>query len=57
MNNLSQSFIRKKKDIKTGKYLKWIQEHKINPDSSMIAFGSHCGKYIFSLNSNFIYNK
>ena len=37
-------FYSEQKDIKTGEYLKWIQELKISPDSSMVAFGSHCGK-------------
>nr|MCQ2973133.1 WD40 repeat domain-containing protein [archaeon] len=32
------------KTDKDGEYLKWIQEIKISPDNSMVAFGSHCGK-------------
>ena len=30
-------------DKKTNLYEKWIQELKISPNSSMVAFGSHCG--------------
>ena len=37
-------FYSEEKDIKTGEYIKWIQELKISPDNSMVAFGSHCGK-------------
>ena len=37
-------FYSEEKDIKTGEYIKWIQELKISPDDSMVAFGSHCGK-------------
>ena len=44
------------KDIKTGQYLKWIQELKISPDSSMVAFGSHCGKGRKNNNSIYYWN-
>ena len=30
-------------DPKTNLYEKWIQEIKISPNSTMVAFGSHCG--------------
>jgi microtubule-associated protein-like 6 len=30
-------------DKKTNLYEKWIQEIKISPNSSFVAFGSHCG--------------
>ena len=30
-------------DPKTNSYEKWIQELKISPNSSLVAFGSHCG--------------
>jgi microtubule-associated protein-like 6 len=37
-------FYSEEKNIKTGEYIKWIQELKISPDNNMVAFGSHCGK-------------
>ena len=37
-------FYSEEMDRKTGEYLKWIQELKISPNSSMVAYGSHCGK-------------
>ncbi|MBP3801902.1 MAG: EF-hand domain-containing protein, partial [Clostridia bacterium] len=37
-------FYSEEMDRKTGEYLKWIQELKISPDNSMVAYGSHCGK-------------
>ena len=37
-------FYSEEKDSKTGEYLKWIQELKISPDNTKVAFGSHCGK-------------
>ena len=33
-----------KKNIKTGKYIKWIQKLIINPDSTMATYGSLCRK-------------
>ena len=47
-NKLSKGFksefYSEEKNIKTGEYIKWIQELKISPDNNMVAFGSHCGK-------------
>ena len=37
-------FYSEKKDTKTNEYIQWIQEIKIIPDNTKVAFGSHWGK-------------
>ena len=44
INPFKSLFYSDEKNIKTGKYIKWIQELIINPDSTMATYGSLCRK-------------